>query len=270
MAEFVTWFPGLKRSKTGCDAPRLRVLCFPNAGNAEDLFTLARPADASPLLNWCRNNRAELLSVQYPGRMTRRKEPLLTDARALAEALVPVVGPTLSDGVPYVVIAHSVGTWIAVEVLRALGAPPPVSMFVSCFPAPDLPVAERPWRVSGELDDTEFVVECKTWGINDVVFEKSLWAMYRPILRADFAVFDTYEYGREEKEEQDVFHFPITAFYGTQDEVVTRAMVQGWDAHTTGPFELKAVEGKHLFPLDRKPKAEWLGEIAAVLDTLEL
>lgn len=36
---FKTWFPGLAFSRTACAAPRLRVLCFPNAGNAEDMYT---------------------------------------------------------------------------------------------------------------------------------------------------------------------------------------------------------------------------------------
>jgi len=36
---FHRWFPGLGLSRTGCDMPKLRVLCFPNAGNAEDMFT---------------------------------------------------------------------------------------------------------------------------------------------------------------------------------------------------------------------------------------
>lgn len=38
-ADFQKWFPGLPASKTATDAPRWRVLCFPNAGNAEDMYT---------------------------------------------------------------------------------------------------------------------------------------------------------------------------------------------------------------------------------------
>jgi len=38
-ADFNRWFPGLAASKTAAAAPRLRILCFPNAGNAEDMYT---------------------------------------------------------------------------------------------------------------------------------------------------------------------------------------------------------------------------------------
>lgn len=36
---FDRWFPGLLRSQTTCQSPSLRILCFPNAGNAEDMYT---------------------------------------------------------------------------------------------------------------------------------------------------------------------------------------------------------------------------------------
>ncbi len=36
--------------------------------------------------------------------------------------------------------------------------------------------------------------ECKGWDINDVVFSPSLWSMYEPLLRADFRLFDEYQF----------------------------------------------------------------------------
>eukprot|EP00955_Chlamydomonas_euryale_P044400 352884-Chlamydomonas_euryale.AAC.5 len=65
----------------------------------------------------------------------------------------------------------------------------PVAWFVSAMPAPDLSPEARPWRVSARLDDNAFVEECRAWGINEVVFQKDLWTMYKPLLRADFKVW---------------------------------------------------------------------------------
>lgn len=51
--EFDRWFPGLKRSGTKQDNPDLRVICFHNAGNAEDMYTSEGTGirrAASPLL----------------------------------------------------------------------------------------------------------------------------------------------------------------------------------------------------------------------------
>lgn len=36
---FKRWFPGLGLSRTACPAPQMRVVCFANAGNAEDMYT---------------------------------------------------------------------------------------------------------------------------------------------------------------------------------------------------------------------------------------
>jgi hypothetical protein len=121
------------------------VLCFPNAGNAEDMYTSEgtgvrrapspllvradgcvpchgapwRPLAAAmaclqaawalqhpPVQEWCRANGAECLAVQPPGRNLRGKEAPLTTCQALAGALVPVVASKLLEA-PYVVRSSS-------------------------------------------------------------------------------------------------------------------------------------------------------------------
>ena len=43
---------------------------------------------------------------------------------------------------------------------------------------------------------------------------------------------------------------------------------QGWSRFTTGAFELRQVEGHHLWPLEKGSKAAWLGVIAEQLAQL--
>lgn len=45
---------------------------------------------------------------------------------------------------------------------------------------------------------------------------------------------------------------------------------QGWSRFTAGAFELRRVEGHHLWPLDKASKAAWLGVIAEQLAALEV
>jgi len=62
-----------------------------------------------------------------------------------------MLAPRLCDA-PYSVLAHSVGTWVAFEMLqlaRSQGLPMPVKVFFSCFPSPDVPLAQRPWTARG-------------------------------------------------------------------------------------------------------------------------
>ena len=58
--------------------PRFRIIAWPNAGNAEDMYTNDSVVNGrlptSPLLDWCRKNGAEMLAVQLPGRANRLRE----------------------------------------------------------------------------------------------------------------------------------------------------------------------------------------------------
>jgi hypothetical protein len=46
-------------------------------------------------------------------------------------------------------------------------------------------------------------------------------------------------------------------------------MVRGWQRFTTGAFECLQVQGHHLWPLDKEPKAAWLGMIAERLQGMK-
>ena len=57
----------------------------------------------------------------------------------------------LCDGVPFCVVGHSLGTWLAFEVaslLRERALPLPRAAFLSAFPAPDIPESDRPWKAN--------------------------------------------------------------------------------------------------------------------------
>ena len=74
----------LGRSKTGCASPRLRLLCFTNAGNEENVYTNEGlgPRKVAALLSFCRSHSIEMLAVQLPGRGNRLKEPFIADLQA--------------------------------------------------------------------------------------------------------------------------------------------------------------------------------------------
>lgn len=85
------------------------------------------------------------------------------------------------------------------------------------------------------------------------------------MLRADFTLFDQYEYTHQDRKSK--FTFPITVFSAKDDGMITSTMVKGWKEETTGmPFEFVEIDGHHLFPLDKEPKAIWLTKIAKGLD----
>jgi len=276
--EMEVWFPGLFRKNfaTKCRGkPKLRILCFPPAGCAEDLFSTEGTGtrhEKSPLLEWARKHSAEVLAVQYPGRTTRKKESCFESIRELVDSLHGVLKEYCDDDVPYVVVAHSVGTWIAYELLRrmrqdAIGGggrkkmfKMPEHCFLSSFPPPTIPDAERPWRVNKDLDEEQFKDECRRWNVNEVVFK--FWDIYHPLLRSDFTLFDQFKHEGEASK----FDWSATIFYGKDDGMITKEMCEGWKDMTKGTPKTVEVEGHHLFPLEKVPKAAWLGEVAKELD----
>lgn len=94
-----------------------------------------------------------------------------------------------------------------------------------------------------------------------------MWPMYHPMLRADFKLFDEYEFdGGATVGGPLPFDFPITAFYGTGDRRVSKEMVQGWQRFTSsGDFACCEVGGNHLWPLDKDAKRCWLEAIVGEL-----
>merc|ERR1711862_9880 len=127
---------------------------------------------------------------------------------------------------------------------------------------PSLPAEERPWRVNRELSEEEFKNECRRWNISEVVFDR-MWSVYHPMLRADFKLFDEYEYKHQDKPK---FPWRVTAFSAKDDGMVTPAMCRGWEEQTSGEFELVELDGNHMFPLNREQKSAWLAKIAQGLD----
>jgi len=267
---FEKWFPGLARSGTATDSPSRLIVCFPNAGNAEDMYTSEGSGarkQPSPLLEYCREHNVQMLAPQYPGRAMRLKDDRVTTAQGMAEALFEVLAPTLVDSkVPWVLLAHSVGTWISYEFLllcKARAVPMPSRAFISAMPSPDIPMASRPWRQQKDLDEAAFKEECRAWDISEVVFSAAMWPMYQPLLRADFTMFDEYPEGRVRRVEK--FDFPIQSFWGTRDRRVSEAMVMGWANVTSGTFRIEEVDGNHLWPLDASAKKAWLGRVVELL-----
>jgi medium-chain acyl-[acyl-carrier-protein] hydrolase len=63
-----------------------------------------------------------------------------------------------------------------------------------------------------------------------------------PVLRADFAVHETYVYLTEPP-----LNCPISAFGGLQDHKVSRRDLEAWRDQTTGSFSLQMFAGDHFF-----------------------
>jgi medium-chain acyl-[acyl-carrier-protein] hydrolase len=219
-----------------CPKPKpqipLRMFCFPYAGGGVNIFR-AWPTALESL--------AEVHIVQLPGRDGRLREAPVTQLAHLVTKIADEMLAYLDK--PFVFFGHSMGAILSFEVARRLRRErgvEPLQMFVSGRPAPQ--VARRE-PVTYDLPEPEFVEELlKLNGTPREVLENvELRQLVLPILRADFAVCQTFEYLSEPP-----LNCPITAYGGLQDSVSHEDLSQ-WREQTTARFKMSMFPGDHFF-----------------------
>ena len=210
-----------------------RLFCFPYAGGGASVYR--RWADTFP-------PSVELCAIQLPGRETRFEEPTFDRLPPLVEALGRALGPALDR--PFTFFGHSLGALVNFELtrwLRRLGRPLPARLLVSARRAPQLPSHEPPIHALPEpafrrklrrLDGTPAAV----------LDNDELMALVLPVLRADFAVGETYAYTPEAP-----LDVPVTAFAGRGDPLASPEQMEPWRDQTTAAFRLQVFPGGHFF-----------------------
>lgn len=208
-----------------------RLFCFPYAGGSAAVY---RGWHGGPLA------ATEVCPVQMPGRERRNNERPFERMARLAKAVVEI----LPNEQPFAFFGHSLGALLAFEVARELrrqGRPMPFHLFVSGASAPQL-CPNRPPRFN--LTRQNFIAEIRKLGgtPEEALESDELLNLLLPMLRADFAVIDTYVYVNDAP-----LPCPITAFAGSKDEEVDQFDVTGWRAQTRSGFDLQVFPGDHFF-----------------------
>ncbi len=235
---------------------KLRLFCFPYAGSNASIYrTWAShlPADV------------DVCPIQLPGRGSRFKEPPFTHLSPLIQTLIRVLTPYLD--IPFAFFGHSMGALISFELARECRRRHITGLqhlFVSGRGAPHLP---DPNPHLAQLPDTEFIEKLRHYKgtPENVLQSEELMALFFPILRADFAVCETYVYW-----EGAPLSCPITAFGGFQDQTVRTDTVLAWRRQTETIFKHYLFPGDHFF-LHSNQEALWQSlaqELEQVIHTL--
>lgn len=222
--------PWIVRSKP---QPYLRLFCFPYAGGGASLFRLW--SDKLP-------SEVEVCPVQLPGRENRLRETAFTLLTPLIQALAQAFRPYMD--IPYAFFGYSMGALISFELaryLRKTRSPGPLHLFVAAHRAPQLPQAHPDLH---PLPETAFIDALDHLGGTPTTVRQhaELMQLMLPMLRADFALCETYVYSAD-----DPLSCPITAFGGEQDTHVSLASLSAWREQTQGSFTLNILPGNHFF-----------------------
>lgn len=218
---------------------KLRLFCLPYSGATASIYFPW--ADVLP-------SYIEVCPMQLPGRGPRLSEPLATRCApavtALAEGLLPYLNK------PFALFGHSMGALLGFELTRQLrrtGAPLPVQLFASGHGAPHLPDRNPPLHA---LPEPEFLVKLRELNgtPEEVLAHDELRNLVLPILRADFAVCETYVYAAEPP-----LPCPISAYSGLGDDYVNREELEGWREQTSAAFMLRMFPGDHFYLNTARP-----------------
>src|SRR5262245_34574163 len=181
----------------------LRLFCFPYAGGNSLIYRSW--TEQLPLA-------VEVCAVMLPGREARLRERPYTCLPPLIEALAEALLPRLNK--PFAFFGHSMGALISFELIRELRRNcglAPAHLFVSGRRAPQIENNDPP---TYNLPEGDFIQEIRHFNgtPQEVLEHPELMQLLLPVLRADFAVCETYTYT-----EEPPLECPISVFGGLQD-----------------------------------------------------
>ncbi|WP_397458246.1 thioesterase II family protein [Pseudomonas asplenii] len=215
----------------------LRLFCFPYSGASAMVYSRWR----RQMPQWL-----QVRPLELPGRGMRMGEPLQNDIVRLANQLADEIATELDC--PYALFGHSLGGLLAFElahVLRARGLPAPLALFTSATAGPSRrDVSEY---AEAKTDEQLMARLRKLKGTTEeVLANHDLMQLMLPILRADFLLCGSFQYGAREP-----LAVPIHVFGGKQDSVRADELLD-WQVETSTGFSLDMFEGHHFYLIDEE------------------
>ncbi|GIJ11090.1 thioesterase II family protein [Micromonospora andamanensis] len=219
-------------------SPALRLVCFPHAGGAASFYR-----------GWAEHlpDDIELAIAMYPGRENRLPDPHPDTLEGLAADFAA----SMPQGVPLVLLGHSMGAAVALEVARRMSRPP-ARLIVSGHPAPH---RQRPNDVHLRPDDG-LLAELRTVGgtTAGLLDYPEIRKLVLPMIRADYRLIERYRCGPPVP-----LAIPITALIGRADPEVDENEARAWESWTLSGFELHTVDGGHFHLVEyQREFVEWL------------
>lgn len=210
---------------------RPKLVCVHHAGGA-----------ASAFWQWRRHARPglDIHAVALPGRESRIAEPRHRDLGELVDSLVGELDRVLAG--PHILFGHSMGALIAYHLARRrleLGRRPPEALAVAGYAAPHL--ASVPIAVDDVSDEELARSLCAIGGLPPELLGRPEWlGPLLAVVKDDLRVCHSHRYTPTAP-----LPFPVHAFGGVDDPLVTEEQLAGWREHTAAEFTRTMVRGGH-------------------------
>lgn len=212
---------------------RLRLFCFPYAGGSASIYN--DWVDAFP-------SSIEVIAVQYPGRGSRLKDPLIASCDDLVDVLMPQVIPLIDK--PFSFFGHSNGALIAFELARKLQETGHRQWQHHFFSAKRAIHLQSKREVLHTLPDAELMKELEALGgtPGELLEDSGIMSYLLPILRADLSLSETFVYKTSAP-----LRASASLLCGQLDSSVPMLDVLRWSELCTGPVDWRVFEAGHFF-----------------------
>jgi surfactin synthase thioesterase subunit len=212
----------------------IRVICLPFAGGSKYSYRPYNEKAPSFL---------EIITLEYPGRGTRLKEPLISDIEELVNDLYRQID-SLIDKMDYAIYGHSMGGLLAYLLTKKIlenNRKAPLHLFITGTSGPSAP--ERLDKKRSLMGKDEFIQEIKDFGgmPDEILQNDELLYFFEPILRSDFSASENYNY-----QPSPPLNIPITVITGT-DEDMEKQEIETWQKETIHDVDFKVMHGNHFF-----------------------
>lgn len=212
----------------------INVFCLPYAGGNK--YSYRELEKIAPTF-------LKMITLDYPGRIPRIREPLLTDIMGLVNDIYRQIKHK-TDIKEYAIYGHSMGGLVASLLTRKLienKHRAPLHLFITGTSGPSAP--SRREKKRHLLPQKEFLQEMKDLdGIPEEILQtEELLHFFEPVLRADFRACENYIHAHYEP-----FNIPVTVITGSEEDM-EQEDIQLWKKETKQVVDFRVLPGKHFF-----------------------
>lgn len=185
----------------------------------------------------------KIVTLDYPGRGSRMKEPLLSDINDLTDDLYKQIIPQIGEDT-YSIYGHSLGglmTYLLTKKLIDNGFKAPCHLFITGTTGPS--ALSRIEKKRYLLNKEEFIEEIRELdGMpEEILNSEELLYYFEPILRSDFKISENYVH-----QQTQPLNIPITVITGTEEDMELED-IRLWQKETSHLVDFKRMPGKHFF-----------------------
>lgn len=218
---------------------RLNLICLPFAGGSR--YSYRKFERVTPAF-------LNLVTLEYPGRGMRMKEPLLTTTDLLVEDLFSQAEHLFDR--PYAIFGHSMGGLLSFLLSRKivkLGRNPPAHLFITGTPGPSTFVDPKRHYL---LEKSAFLKKIRELhsGLDEIMCNDEVLDYFEPVLRADFQAYETYMHAG-----LPPLNIPFTLITGTE-EGLQEEDILAWQRETRWKVDFNRMPGNHFFIFEHTGK----------------